>query len=98
MIYCFDIDGTICSTTNGQYAEAIPYPERIAKINHLHREGHEIIFFTARGSTTGIDWLDFTHRQLTDWGLNYHRLIMGKPHAEVFVDDLAINSEAFSWK
>ena len=33
MIYCFDIDGTIC-TTNCQYEDAQPFTEVIEKINN----------------------------------------------------------------
>ena len=31
MIYCFDIDGTIC-TQEIDYSDAKPYPERILRI------------------------------------------------------------------
>jgi hypothetical protein len=97
MIYCFDIDGTICTFTDGEYEKALPYSERITKLNRLREEGHEVILFTARGSTTGIDWQDFTYNQLTGWGLKFDKLILGKPQADVFVDDLAVNSESFDW-
>ena len=33
MTYVFDIDGTICSLTNGDYKEAEPFYDRIKKIN-----------------------------------------------------------------
>ena len=49
MTYVFDIDGTICTKTTGDYSEALPLQERIDKINQLHEEGHKIIFLTARG-------------------------------------------------
>jgi len=97
MIYCFDIDGTICKTSEANYAESVPYPERITKINRLFESGNEIVFFTARGSTTGIDWEDHTEGQLISWGVKFHRLILGKPQADVFVDDLGVNSEEFDW-
>ena len=47
--YCFDIDGTICSNTDGNYEDAKPYLARIKQINSLHEEGNKIILFTARG-------------------------------------------------
>ena len=53
--YCFDIDGTICTNTDGDYASAKPFESRINHINALYNAGHTISFFTARGSTTGID-------------------------------------------
>ena len=31
--YCIDIDGTICTNTNGNYEKAEPFPDRIEQIN-----------------------------------------------------------------
>jgi len=95
--YCFDIDGTICTNTDGEYASAKPFGSRIDHINALYDAGHTISFFTARGSTTGIDWRALTAEQLAQWGVRYHTLIMGKPHADLFVDDKAIQSDDYSW-
>lgn len=94
-IYCFDIDGTICYTQESNYQLSTPIKERIAIVNKLHEEGHEIHFFTARGAATGIDWRELTERQLNEWGVRYHKLIMGKPHADVFIDDKAVNDHVF---
>ena len=66
--YLIDIDGTICTNTNGKYELATPYEERIKFINNLHIEGNVIKYFTARGSTTGICWRELTEKQLKDWG------------------------------
>ena len=53
MIFCFDIDGTICSTVNdGDYTKAEPFHDRILKINKLYEDGNTIIFNTARGFVT----------------------------------------------
>ena len=68
MIYCFDIDGTICTNTNGDYPNAIPYPNIIKKVNELYDQGNEIILNTARGATTGIDWRKETEVQMKAWG------------------------------
>ena len=46
MTYVFDIDGTICILTNGNYELSLPFQERIDKINELHDAGHKIIFYT----------------------------------------------------
>ena len=51
-IYAFDIDGTICTNTYGDYELAKPYKDRIDSINKLYDEGNTIKMFTARGSTT----------------------------------------------
>ena len=91
MTYCFDIDGTICSNTEGSYKEASPYNDIIGKINKLYYEGNIIYFFTARGSTTGIDWRDTTENQLNNWDVKYHKLFFGKPSADIYIDDKCIN-------
>jgi hypothetical protein len=96
-IYCFDIDGTLCSNTNGDYEQAQPYVGRIAAVNALHAAGHVIKLFTARGSGTGLDWRDLTERQMREWGVQYHVLILGKPEADIFVDDKAFNADLWSW-
>ena len=67
MNYCFDIDGTICTNTNGEYEKAQPLKNIIKIVNDLFHEGNQIIMFTARGSTTNIDWKELTKQQLEDW-------------------------------
>lgn len=84
-----DIDGTICLTLNDDFEKAVPYPKRIEKINSLYDAGYTIVFFTARGSYTGLDWQELTLRQLKEWNVKYHELIMGKPYAEMYIDDRA---------
>ena len=97
MIYCVDIDGTICQTRENFYKEAIPKKDIIEKINYLYDSGHIIKYYTARGGTSGIDWADLTIKQLNEWGAKYHKLIMNqKPHFDLLIDDKCINIEA--WK
>ena len=91
MTYCFDIDGTLCTNTEGAYERAEPLPDVIARVNALHAAGHRILLCTARGSTTGIDWRSLTASQLERWGVRYHELHMGKPTADLYVDDKAVN-------
>ena len=95
MVYCFDIDGTICTNTDGDYEHAVPFKKVIEKINGLYDSGHKIIFYTGRGSTTGIDWSELTKKQLKNWKVKYHELIMGKPYADLYIDDKGIQSEEF---
>jgi len=38
---------------------------------------------------------DLTKNQLETWGCKYHELILGKPHADYFIDDKGINSDEF---
>ena len=95
MKYCFDIDGTICTNTNGDYESATPIENRINLINDLYEKENEIILFTARGSTTNIDWKEVTEQQLHTWGVKYHKLLFGKPEADILVDDKAISDILF---
>jgi glycerol-3-phosphate cytidylyltransferase len=97
MIYCFDIDGTICtSVEDSQYQLARPFEHVIREINRLHDAGNVIKLMTARGSVSGKDYTELTQRQLADWGIQYHQLIMNaKPHAHLFVDDRAIHIDAW---
>ena len=91
--FVFDIDGTICNNTYGEYELAKPYMDRINFINQLFKEGNIIKYFTARGSTTGLDWYELTEKQLNDWGALYHDLILKKPEGDIYIDDKAENSE-----
>lgn len=92
-VYCFDIDGTLCSNTDGAYELAEPDPGAIARVNSLYAAGHRIVLYTARGSTTGLDWRALTERQLASWGVRYHDLFLGKPQADVYIDDRGVNAK-----
>jgi dTDP-glucose 4,6-dehydratase len=96
MIVYVDIDETICSKSEGlDYSEAVPLKERIEKINSLYDNGNTIVYWTARGTVTGIDWRATTEEQFRQWGVKYHELKFGKPAYDLFIDDKNINSERF---
>tara|TARA_A100001015_G_C14396209_1_gene483688 strand:- start:32 stop:331 length:300 start_codon:yes stop_codon:yes gene_type:complete len=95
MRYFVDIDGTICTNTDGKYEEAVPFQSNIEKINDLYNSGNEVVYWTARGGTTGIDWTDLTTKQLKDWGVQYTELRMWKPSYDLFICDKAINSDDY---
>ena len=98
MIVYVDIDETICHTKNGDYPNSIPNKTNIDKINKLYDLGHEIVYWTARGSVTGLDWRELTKQQLKEWGCKHHRLEkLKKPHYNVFIDDKAINAK-LNWE
>lgn len=91
-----DIDGTICETPKDSegkwdYKNSEPVQLHVDKINKLFDEGHEIVYWTARGSGSGIDWLEFTADQLDSWGCQYHELICGpdKGSFDMLIDDKA---------
>jgi CMP-N-acetylneuraminic acid synthetase len=90
--FVFDIDGVVASIVPSlDYALATPNANAIKVINFLYAKGHRIVLFTARGTTTGQDWQDMTRRQMADWGVRYHELHFGKPAADYYVDDKALN-------
>ena len=98
MIYCIDIDGSICRVQNAdprQYSIAEPIPERIKEFNELYDQGHEIHYWTSRGALSGKDWKTFTRMQLKDWGVKYTKLKFNKPHYDVWIDDKAFNVNSY---
>ena len=87
-----DIDNTICTQSPcADYTKAEPMPERIEAMNNLYDIGHEIIYWTARGTETGIDWTLVTRRQLAEWGVKHHELRLGKPHYDLMICDKTFN-------
>ncbi|MFL2585078.1 MAG: HAD hydrolase family protein [Parvicellaceae bacterium] len=96
MIYCFDLDGTLCNTEGNNYSESTPKKDRIAVVNKLYDQGHTILVDTARGSVSGKNYFFFTLNQLKSWGLKFHTLRTGtKIGADVFIDDKGISDLNF---
>jgi len=90
MIIFVDIDETICTrSVNSDYSLAEPIPDRIAIVNDAYDDGHRIVYYTARGATTGIDWQAITEEQLDRWGCKYHELRLDKPFFDILIDDKA---------
>ena len=94
MIYCFDIDGTLLET---RYDEQSGYVVRWGRIeviklcNDLYTEGHTIIIQTGRH----WKWLEQTKKQLDDYCIQYHTLIMGNVVADVYINDRAVKPDEF---
>lgn len=103
MTYVFDIDGTICNNTYGDYHYAKPIKERIEIVNKLYEQGNTIVFLTARGMGRTDDsqkeaiemFYDLTNQQLIDWGVKFHKLFLGKPSGDYYIDDKGIKDEDF---
>ena len=98
MTYCFDIDNTICITEGfgpDCYKDSEPDVDRISLVNDLYDEGHTIFFLTARGmgrtnnnqQEAHKELYTYTKNQLDSWNVKYHQLFLGKPCADLFVDD-----------
>ncbi len=93
-----DIDETICTNESDRdYSKAKPIKINILKINKLYEKGHELTYWSARGSGTGINWYSVTIKQLEEWGVKYHHLSLGeKPVFDLLIDDKAINIDALN--
>ena len=89
MIVYVDIDETICFYEGARdYPDAVPNKANIAKINKLYDDGHNITYWTARGSLTKLDWLQLTIDQLEGWGCKYHKVSVGiKPAYDLLICD-----------
>ena len=95
MLIYVDIDNTICHSFKNDkgewdYSLSKPRYKQIQKINKLYDQGHTIVYWTARGSATGINWIDLTTKQLTEWGCLYNKIEKNKkPVYDLFIDDKA---------
>jgi hypothetical protein len=91
-----DIDETICVTPDSRdYTKSVQMKDRIEKINKLYDEGNTIVYWTARGTGSGLDWREVTEGQLASWGAKHHELHLRKPIYDLFICDKAINSNSY---
>jgi uncharacterized HAD superfamily protein len=80
-----DIDGVICTETK-PYAKAELISGAVETLNFWKDLGHTIILHTARRERDRkltIEWL--RKKQVP-----FHKLVMGKPKAEIYIDDRAL--------
>jgi len=101
--YVFDLDGTLCTNTEGDYHRALPIKERIEVVNDLYDKGNKIIILTARGMgrhhnsqpLAMAEFYELTRDQLNDWGIKYNQLFLGKPAGDIYIDDKGEKDEDF---
>ena len=97
-IICFDIDNVVCITNKNHYLKSKPNLKAIKKINELYKKKYIIKFFTSRFmgrnkdnvKLAKIQGYKMTKDQLKKWKVNYHKLILGKPSYDLFIDDKSI--------
>ena len=92
MVIMIDIDGTVCE-------ELSPFDRPLAKpirgavtaVNKLVKDGHTIVFWSGRG------WEQYrvTEKWLRDHKFKYAQLLMGKPIANLIIDDRACRFEGW---
>jgi|TARA_R110000751_G_scaffold43259_1_gene99945 hypothetical protein len=92
--FAFDLDNTLVKTIGKDYENSTPIPKAIEKVNRLFNDGHKILIESARGASSGIDWLTVTIKQLKEFGIPYHHVRVGvKATADYFIDDKGINAQ-----
>jgi capsule biosynthesis phosphatase len=98
---CFDLDNTLTTypTIAGDYTTVKPIYKNITLLKKLKSDGHEIIIYTARRMKTHHgnigkvikDIASVTIDTLEKFNIEYDELIFGKPIADIYIDDRAIN-------
>ena len=89
---CFDLDTLITENSN-------PIDKNILLLKHMKQTGHEVIIHTSRnmkmqniGKAIKDTALDTIH-VLERYNIEYDELIFGKPYADIYVDNKALNPQ-----
>lgn len=83
-----DLDGVIFEERDErERSKATPLAGAVEAINALYQTGHKIIICSARTYRE----LELTLSQLEKCGIKYHHLVLGKPVADIVIDDRAIS-------
>lgn len=104
-LFCFDLDGVICSNIKYKnsnlinYNKSKPIRSAVMAINKLYDDGHTIVIYTARGMTRYNGNISFikkklykiTTNSLKSWKLKYNKLVFGKIYYDFIIDDKSIN-------
>lgn len=100
--FCFDLDNTLVTYPDikGDYTTVRPIQKNITFLKHLKSHGHYIIIYTARrmlthkGNVSKIlkDIGKITFDTLEKFDIPYDEICFGKPHADYYIDDLAVNT------
>ena len=92
MVILIDIDGTICPEGSpGDRPQVEPLPGAVSAVNRLTDGGHVVVLWTGRG------WDEYiaTKTWLDDHGFRYAQILMGKPIANLIIDDRARRFEGW---
>jgi len=98
---CFDLDNTLVTfpTIVNDYRSVKPIQKNIDFLKYLKKFGNTIIIYTARRMKThngnigkiNTDIGKITFETLDDFNIPYDELHFGKPYADFYIDDLALN-------
>jgi capsule biosynthesis phosphatase len=99
---CFDLDNTLVThpTIAGDYSSVLPIYKNIDYLKLLKQLGATIIIYTARRMKThkgnvGAIFADVgkvTLETLEKYGIPFDEIYFGKPYANFYIDDLAVNA------
>ena len=92
----FDMDGVLTNEIQGYsndiYRARTPKKEMISLINYLYADPrYRITIYTARHKEDKI----ITEEWLKKYGVHHHKLILGKPHYDLLIDDKASGLDSF---
>ncbi len=98
---CFDLDNTLVTfpTVRNDYASVKPIKKNIDFLKYLKSFGNTIIIYTARRMKThngnigkiNSDIGKITFQTLDNFNIPYDEIYFGKPYADIYIDDLALN-------
>lgn len=86
------MDGTICTEeTELDRPLAKPFPGAVEAVNRMVDQGHTVVIWTGRG------WGQYklTEKWLKDNGFKCDQILMGKPIANLIIDDRARRFEGW---
>jgi hypothetical protein len=92
MVIMIDLDGTLCTEELPENrAHAKPLPGAAEAVDKYIAEGHVVVIWTGRG------WPEYqmTRTWLKDNGFHYNELLMGKPIANLIIDDRSRDFEGW---
>ena len=100
--FCFDLDNTLVTSPQikDNYSTVNPILKNIEYLRFLKKLGHYIIIYTERSMKThksniGLvlkDISKITFDTLEKFNIPYDEIYFGKPYADFYIDDLAINA------
>jgi capsule biosynthesis phosphatase len=98
---CFDLDNTLVTYPKipNDYTSVEPVKKNINLLNYIKSFGHTIIIYTARRMKTHqgnvakclSDIGKITFDTLEKFNIYFDEIYFGKPYADVYIDDLALN-------
>jgi capsule biosynthesis phosphatase len=99
-----DVDDTILTTVNRDYANSQPKEEVIVGLRKLKEAGWRIVLHTARGQGRSGGNIDLVREDVTreievfcaKYDVPYDELILGKVWASYYIDDRALRPEEFA--